>query len=566
MLTCLRIRNVAVVDGLELELARGLNVVTGDTGAGKSILIDALGLVLGGRATAELVRTGAREAEVEALFDLEDAPEVRARLEAAGIDADDELVVRRVVRPGGRARAYVNGRLATAAELERLVAGLVDVTSQHEHHTLTDPARQLELLDAFGRLGEERAEVARAGAALSEAALALRDLEARARRRSEREELLRAHVAEIDAIGPQPGEDCALEEEQSRLRHAEVLARAAGGAEGALYAEDGSASETLGRVAQELWSAARFDARLGALAEAVDGARASVEDAARELGAYARAVALDPARLAEVEERHAAIKRLLRKHGGTIEAVRARRDEDARELAELEACDERLGELVQARDAAYARASEAARALSTGRGAAAKKLGRAVARELASLGMGGARVDVALSRLSPRAGELEVDGAYLGSTGIDKVELLFAPNPGEEARSLRRTASGGELSRALLSVKRVLAGLAPAGAYVFDEVDAGVGGAIAEVIGKKLRDVARHHQVLCITHLPQIAVFADAHFHVEKNVVRGRTRSEVRALDADARVDEIARMLGGVKVTRTTRAAAAELLAHARAA
>jgi DNA repair protein RecN (Recombination protein N) len=567
MLTCLRVRSFAIIDELEVELESGLNVVTGETGAGKSILVDALELVLGARARPEVVRTGAEHAEVEALIDVSGNPELRARVDAAGITSDDgagELCIRRVVKPTGRGRAYVNGRLATAGQLAELAAGLVDISSQHEHHTLADPSRHLDYLDAFGRLEPLRAEVAKAWAALREAADAVGALDRRVRDRGEREDLLRFQIGEIDALGPSPGEDAELAAERERLRHAERLATAAGGAEEAISAQDGAICEHLARLAAELADAARVDAALEPLVAQVDGARAQLEDAARELGAYARAVTLDPDRLADVDERLDAMKKLVRKYGGSVAAVLEHRERAAAELEELDRHEERAEELRRVHAAALGRARDAARELSDRRRDAAKKLGKAISAELASLGMGDAKVHVEVESIEGREGELVVDGARLSATGIDRVEFLIAPNRGEEARPLRKIASGGELSRSMLAIKRVLAGLRPSGLYVFDEVDAGVGGAVAEVIGRKLRDVSRHHQVLCITHLPQIAVFADAHFQVVKEVASGRTKSAVRRLvDAD-RLEEVARMLGGLKITPKTRAAAAEMLHQAQ--
>jgi len=567
MLTCLRVRDFAIIDRLELELEPGLNVVTGETGAGKSILVDALQLVLGARGRPEVVRTGAKSAEVEALVDLGDAPEVRVRLEEAGIEPDDEtgeLVVRRAIRDSGRTRAYLNGRLATARQLGELASGMVDISSQHEHHSLVDPGTHLDYLDAFADLGALRAEVAEAHRTLARARRELREPEGRERVRGEREDLPRFQIREIDELDPRPGEMDELSAERERLRHAERLARAAGGAEDALSAQDDAVCEVVARIAAEVEDAATVDPQLAPFATQLDEARTQLEDAARELGSYARSVTLDPDRQKEVEERLDILRRLARKHGGSIESILAHREDAAHELEELDRHEERHRELTGAADRALADARRVSKRLSQARRKAARKLGTSITKELSSLGMGDARVLVDVAHLEGRDDELDVDGARLTSTGIDRVELLIAPNRGEEPRPLRKIASGGELSRSMLAIKRVLAGLRPSGLYVFDEVDAGVGGAVAEVIGHKLRDVARHHQVLCITHLPQIAVFADAHFRVHKDVRGGRTYSTVHRLDGDERLEEIARMLGGLKVTKKTRDAAAEMLRDAR--
>lgn len=565
MLTFLRVRHLAIIDQLEVEFGPGLNVITGETGAGKSILIDALSFVLGERAQPELVRTGAKQAEVEALFDIADDPETLARLSAFGLDPEPELVVRRVVMASGRTRAYVNGSLASAGQLAELARGLVDISSQHEHHTLVDPSTHLGYLDAFGMLEPLRAEIAQAHRKLREADDALREAQRAAASKSEREDLLRFQLREIAELDPKPGEEQELTEERDRLRHAARLASAAGGAEEALYAQDGAVCEVLGRIASEVRDAAAIDARLAPMADALDGALAQLEEAARELGAYARGVTMDPERLNEVEDRLARLKRLVRKYGGDVEGILAHRALAEAELAALGNAEERIAELEHARDEALAAASAAARALSAKRKTIAEELARRISEELASLGMGGARVEVQVAPLAERGGELTVDGARLSETGIDRVEFLIAPNRGEEPRPLRKIASGGELSRAMLAIKRVLAGVGRAGLYVFDEVDSGVGGAVAEVIGQKLADVARHHQVICITHLAPIAVYADRHYRVAKSVEGERTKSRIELLDASERLEEIARMVGGLKITDSHRKAAAEMLEVARA-
>jgi DNA repair protein RecN (Recombination protein N) len=566
MLSCLRVRHFAIIDELEVEFGSGLNVVTGETGAGKSILVDALHLVLGGRGKPDVVRTGESSAEVEAMFDVGDDPDVQARLEAAGLEAEDELLIRRVVRPNGRTRAYVNGRLSTAGQLATLAAGMVDISSQHEHHTLADPATHLRYLDAFGQLEQRRAEVNEAYDELSSATDQLEDLRERARDRFERQDLLSFQIGEIDDLDPQPDEEQALAAERERLRHAERLARVAGGAEDQLYAEDGSLCESIARIAGEVRDAARIDERLQPLATQIEEARAQLEDAAQELGSYARDITVDPDRLAQVEDRLDRLARLKRKYGDSVQAILDHRAEAARELEELEQHEQHMDEAEARQRRAMEAARSAARKLREERQAVAGHLGEAISRELSSLGMGEAQVVVEVAPLEGGRGELEVDGARLSPTGIDRAEFLIAPNRGEKARPLRRIASGGELSRAMLAIKRVLAGLGPAGLYVFDEVDAGVGGAVAEVIGRKLGDVAQHHQVLCITHLPQISVFADAHYQVHKEVVGDRTRSGIRRLDDEEQLEEIARMLGGLKVTKKTREAAAEMLRQAHRA
>jgi DNA repair protein RecN (Recombination protein N) len=565
MLLCLRVRNFAIIDELEVDFRAGLNVVTGETGAGKSILINALGLVLGGRASSELVRSGAESAEVEALFDIGDDPQARERAERASVATDRELVLRRVIDKGGRTRAYANGRMASAGQLAELAEGLVNISSQHEHHTLVDSSSHLFFLDAFAGLDESRKEVASAHGLLQRLSTEHEQAVAKARSRAEREDLLRYQTGEIKELSPQPGEIEALTEERDRQRYAEKLVSTTGRAEEKLYSGDGAVCEMLARVASEVREVAAIDPALAPLAEQLAGAGLQLEEAARELGSYAHKVVADPQRLTEIEERLSALERLRRKYGGSIESILEHQRRAEQELQELAESEERIEALQAEVDKGVQATEKLARALSAARRKAAEGLGRAITAELESLGMGDAKVVVEVEDCPSSGDALAVGGAHLSPTGIDRVEFLIATNRGEEPRPLGKIASGGELSRAMLAVKRVLAGLGPAGLYVFDEVDAGIGGAVAEVIGRKLQQIARHHQVICITHLPQIAVFADAHFFVHKAVTKGRTRSQIKTLTAAEQRDEIARMLGGIQITDKTRAAAAEMLRSAKA-
>ncbi len=567
MLLSLQVRDLAIIDEVEVFFGEGLNVVTGETGAGKSILIDALGLVLGARASAgDIVRTGASQAEVTAVFSVSPDDPRRARFDEAGIGWDDELVVRRVVgseKTGGRARAYLNGRLVSLAQLASLTAGLADVTSQHDQQTLTDPATHLSLLDASGGLDALRGAVARAHAELSSATQRLDQTLRALRDRADREDLLRYQVKEIDALALEPDIEPRWLQERDLLRHAVKLADGTAEAEDILYSRDGAVLDELSTAAEALTKLVEVDPTLAGPRDLIEQARTLVAEAARELGRYARGVRSDPERLAELEDAIQSLSRLKRKYGGTVEEILAFRGRARGELDALEGGEARVAELEAAVDALRERARRDAKALSDARRDAAVRLGEAISRELSSLGMGGARVVVDVAHVSPASADLQVDGARLTATGIDRVEFLIAANRGEEPRPLRKIASGGELSRALLAIKRVLTDVGPPTFYVFDEVDAGVGGAVAEVIGQKIKDVARRNQVLCITHLPQIAVYGDRHFVVSKGEVGERTVSTVRALDERERLDEVARMLGGIRVTDRTREAAAEMLRSA---
>ncbi|WP_437962652.1 DNA repair protein RecN (plasmid) [Sorangium sp. So ce119] len=564
MLVALRVKNFILMDALELRLEPGFNVLTGETGAGKSIVVGALSLVLGGRASAEQIRPGADEAEIEALFDVRSSDRAMAMLDAAGIASGGELVVRRVVQATGRSRAYLNGRLCTAGELQALAPELADVASQHESVALTDPSTHLGYLDRFGRLVPARSELAADVAELEALTAQLRAARELERGRGEREAFVAFQLQAIDALSPRPGELADLAAERNRLRHAGRLHDITRRAASRLDQGDEAMCDELARLASELQAAAEIDPALDPVARAVDACWTELSEAARQIARYAERAEADPDRLSEIEDRMYRLEGLLRQHGPTIEDVLATRARLAGELEQLAGVESHVADLERRRDALLAVAAERARKLSVKRRKAGEKLGAAISGELAELGMGGARVVVDVAPHGGDRAELVVDGARLGQDGIDRVEFLISPNKGIEPRPLRRIASGGELSRALLALKRVLAECGPAGLYVFDEVDSGVGGAVADKIGRAIGDVARHHQVLCITHLAPIAAFADAHFVVAKENAGGIAKSSVARVDKKDRIAEVARMLSGAKVTGASLKAATELIEAAR--
>jgi DNA repair protein RecN (Recombination protein N) len=551
MLELLRVRAFAIIEELEVHFAPGFNVLTGETGAGKSILVEALHLVLGGRAQADSVRTGAEEAEVQALFRPRHPAECDARLQTLGLPAaGGELVVRRTVQREGRSRAWVNGALATAAQLQAATRGLLDISGQHEHVGLLDAALHLDLLDAHAQLGAVRAGFSQAFAALAEAEKARAQLDSDESQRAQRADWLKFQLDELEKTAPEPGEDERLIQERRVLAAAEKLRAGAEEAEAVL------AEVQAAKAARKLEEMAAIDPALTALAQAVRGASAELDEAARELSRYGARAGGDPQRLEEIDERIEVLRRISRKHGGTLASALQRRDQMRGELASLENHDVELARREGEVQKLAAAARTLAEKLSRERRAAAGAFGKAVAQELSALGM--------QSELSVRfnpAGEGAIAG--LGPTGLETAELLLSPNPGEELRPLSRIASGGELSRVLLAVKRVLAGSDPVDAYLFDEVDAGIGGATADAVGRALAAVARRRQVICITHLPQIAVFAGKHLTVEKEVLKGRTHSRVGAVDGDERVRELARLLSG-KATDVALEHARELLAAAQ--
>jgi DNA repair protein RecN (Recombination protein N) len=567
VITLLRISGFALIDELELELGPGLNVITGETGAGKSIVVGALALLRGGRAQSDVIRTGRDEARVEGAFDLAAESPVRAWLAEAGRNADDELLVRRTVSRTERGRVHLGGSLASAGDLAATVGAMVDIVSQHDQQSLTDPESQLAILDAFadaftdsggGHAGHEEArrEMEAAYHACRQTGAELERFGADLRTRAEREDLLRFQLGEVEAARlDDPDEEAGLRIERERLRHAERFETALSRGEELLYAGDAAVTDRLATVARDLTGLAALDPTLAPLVERLRQAQAEVEDVAREIARYAAGTRSDPARLTAVEERLFLLGRLARKHGGTLADAIRRGDEMKRELADIGSFEEALAARRRAAEAAEGRAAAAAAALTRSRRRAAAGLEERLGRLLAELGLGEARIPVEVT-----------DREAPGPAGLDRVRFLFAPNPGEPPRPLAKIASGGELSRVMLAVKQALARTDRVRTYVFDEVDTGVGGRTAEIIGRKLKAIAGERQVIAITHLAQIAVFADAHFRISKAVQAGRTAVALERLGDRERTREIARMLSGDSPSRQATAHAEELLRRAQAA
>lgn len=553
MLTLLRVSGFALIDEAELVLGPGFTVITGETGAGKSILVGALGLLRGGRASAELIRGGADEARVEGIFEIEPDSEIHRALLADGRELGEGLVVRRAIARTGRGRIHLGGGLATAADLAASVGRLCDITSQHDQQLLMDPESQLALLDAFAGNGPLLGEAKAAFATLADVRAALAAFDADARARGEREDLLRFQLTELVEAALKPGEDDALRAERERCKGAEKFLAACTRGEDVLYSGENAAAGRIASVAREIATLAALDPVLRPVGEMLQSARAQVEDAAASLSHYAGKLRFDPERLGEIEERLFLVGRLARKHGGSVEAAIRRHEEIARELAELGSFEEGLSARRAAVAEAEARMGELAGQLGEKRRKAARTLGKRIDEGLGDLGLPGARLPIAVEEREAMSGK-----------GRDRVRFLFAPNPGEEARSLDRIASGGELSRVMLAVTQALAREGQATTYVFDEVDAGVGGGTAEVIGRKLAAIARHKQVLVVTHLPQIAAFADRHVKVTKVSSKGRTTVRVAGLSPEERRDEIARMLGGATKTAQAVAHAEEMLRRSK--
>ena len=555
MLTELRIRQLAVIDEVTLALAPGFNVLTGETGAGKSIIVGALGLLIGERASSDLVRTGAEKATVEGIFDVAARPALRRALDERGIECDGTLVLKREVASaaGGRARAWINGTPVTAGTLADVGRALVNVHGQHEAQALLAPEAQRDILDAFGDALGERAAVEDAQRALREMEVALAALdtrEAEARRRAD----WLAHVAgEIEAAAPRPDEEAALDDEARRLTHAEELQALATEVTEALEGESG-ALPRLAPVQRALGGLQRIDPATSRLQELFDAAWYALEEVAREAQAYADGIEHDPARLEAVERRRDLLFRLKQRHGGSIEAVLAAGREARAELELLDTAGLDRRALTSQRTAAAAALDAAAAALSAKRRVAAAALADAVTARLPDLGMPDGRFLVDLPAREA-----------IGPDGAEQVEFRVALNVGHEARPLARVASGGELARVMLALKVILARVDDVPTLIFDEVDAGIGGRTGLMVGDAMRDVAAHHQVFAITHLPQIAARGHHHIVVAKAAKGGVTTSDVSVVADEGRVTEVARMLGGDAESATSREHARELLAAAQA-
>jgi DNA repair protein RecN (Recombination protein N) len=537
MLRFLRIRNLAVIEAVEVEFEAGFNVLTGETGAGKSILVEAVGLLLGARASADLVRTGEAHAAIEAVFEHD----------------GQEIVIRRELTSQGRSRSFIGGALATAGALRDLSRKVVELHGQHEHQALLDPLTHLPVLDEYAGLREVGGRVSEAWVEVR----ALRDQLERSRmddrEKAARLDLITFQLGEIDKAAPRAGEDEALTATRQVLASADRVQRLCQEGYTALYENDLSVLASLAGVWKRVGELAEIDPQFSSYVEARDGIKGQLEDLAFFLRSYGESVDSSPRRLQEVEDRLALLERLKRKYGPTLDEVIARGRTLTREQELLTDAGARAEDLQHALDKASGRYLSAARELSRRRRESAGPFAREVEALLAELAMARTRFEV-------RFNAVELGPEEWGDAGIDRGEFFVSPNPGEELRPLARIVSGGELSRVMLALKTMAAGNDPGKTLIFDEVDAGIGGRVADVVGMRLRALGKRFQVLCITHLPQIAAQATTHFRIEKNVRAGRTLTSVEQLSSAPRVEEIARMIGGNVVTDAVRATAAELL------
>jgi DNA repair protein RecN (Recombination protein N) len=566
MLHELNIENYAVVEKLRVRFHGGLNLLTGETGSGKSILVDALSLLLGERAVGDVIRPNSGRARVSGVFEVEETPTLRSLLEASSLEIEQhELIIERELLENGKSRAYVNGRLVTLSLLRDLAPELADIHGQHEQQSLFSVRTQLEMLDAFAATAELAARVEEIFRQWRACERRINELRGDEQERQRLLDLYRFQHREIEQAGLAPGEEERLEQDRRALANLERVQQTGSQAYDQLYDDSSSVSTQLASARRALEDLAQYEAKFGALAEALEGARATVEDAAFEIRSYLDGLEADPERLNEIENRLALLEKLKRKYGRSIEEVLAYGQQAGERLEELQSSDETLAKVEREQQQLAARFLESAQQLSDKRRQAAAALEKQVEKELESLAMERARFRVAFEPVDPGPGGWSLHG-------IDRVVFMVTANPGQPPRPLAQVASGGELSRITLALKASLVPGEPKGGIkraksvrsprtlVFDEIDTGVGGRVAEAIGRRLKKLSTAQQVLCVTHLSQIAGFADAHYFVDKAERNGLTFASIAELSGEERVQELARMLSGEHVTGAALEHARQLL------
>ena len=549
MLAEIRLQNFAIIDDISINFGDGLNIITGETGTGKSLIIDAINVILGDRFTAGHAKFPGREAVVEALFEIPPGGRVAQNLEKSGIAGPGaELVVKRVLTEKGKNRTYVNGSIVTLGVLSEATQGLVNMFGQHEHQNLLKKNNYISYLDDFSQLKHELSEYKAVYAELAELGGKIESLEKKRLEGTEKRDYLRFQVEEIDNVSPASGEDSRLEEERTRLENSEKFSSSLRSATGLLYEGDGSAVDSLKQAASRLEEVSGLDSSLGKLRDRIGDLLIEAEDVFYGLSEFADKVEHNPARLEEVISRLEDIKKLKRKHGGSIEEILEKRRRMESELGEIDNSDELLAELEKKRDSLRGEVLRAARSISSARKAGAGRLEELFAGEAESVGLKNSRF------------ETEFEEKEISADGLDRVDFLFSANPGQKPRPVTRVASGGELSRIMLALRSFVSAGDPGSILIFDEADAGIGGVVAETIGKKIKGLSAENQVVCITHLPQVAKFADTHLLVAKSFGEGETEVSVDVLSGRRRVEEISRMLAGQSVSEKTFEVAEELI------
>ena len=554
MLRELRIHNFVIIEELELQFSKGLTIFTGETGAGKSILVDAVELLVGGRSSIEQIRTGCDEAVLEAAFTVIPSEPSIHHIREMGLleEGDDSIVIRRILSRGGRGRIYLNGGLIPLSLLQKVGEKLVDIHGQHEHQSLLKSDEQFELLDSYGKILPLRNRYSKSHQQFNSLKTEFEKLKTADADRGRSEDLLRFQYQEITSARLQPGEEEALEKTRRLLSQTDRLTQLSSEAYEILYDADGSILGLLSKIKECVHQLSGIDADLQSCTEAIESAEANLGDVARSLRSYRDRLEHDPRRLEETEDRLQLIGRLKKKYGATLEDILAAFRRVEQDLELLSNRDDRLhqleGQIEKERKVVLVLAGE----LSHERRRVSRKLSKEIEKELKPLGMPKVKFEAAVSTAEAEEG--------LKAKGADQVDFLIAPNPGEEAKPIATSASGGELSRIMLAIKVIFTDVDPVPTLVFDEVDAGVGSAVAEAVGERLKRLSAHRQVFCITHLPQIAAYANTHVVIEKQVSSGRTKTQVLLLNGQDRIQEIARMLGGKKVTQTAWKHAKEML------
>ena len=561
MLLEISIKDFAIIDNLNVSFNKGLNILTGETGAGKSIIIDAVKLILGDRVTGEVIRSSCDEAAVEAVFDISGEQGIEEFLDASGVAAPEggSLIVKRVFSRTGRNRVFINGSNSTVSILAELGRNLVDIYGQHDHQSLINPATHIDILDSFAGLIPLRSRVNELFSRFSAARSELEKIKENLRVNKEKQDFLVFQSHEIGSAALKQGEDEELKKEREKLVNAERLLEAANSGHEILYSSSGSVVEKIGQALNRLKDALKYDEDLAKTAEILESCLYQVEDISALLRDYSQDITFDPKYLEDVDNRLDLINKLKKKYGQTIQEIIDRKAEIDMELELAASCGEKISELEQEVEIIKKEALEIAAELSKKRKTTVKNLKNTVEAELELLNM---KKTVFEPRMEELKGE---DGSIrLTASGIDRIEFFISPNVGEEPKPLAKIASGGELSRIMLALKRAAARAASVPVLIFDEIDAGIGGGTAEAVGRKLKEVSQEHQVICITHLPQIAAYADRHYFVSKVVKGSRTVAEIKELSGNERTGEISRMLGGMKITDKTREHAREMLENAR--
>lgn len=551
MLLGLNLRNFTVIDEIAVSFGPGLNIITGETGAGKSVIVDAINVILGDTVSPEYIKTGREESHLEALFDISGNAPLRDRLESLGFSVTGgELLIKRIIYRKGRSRAFINGGIATIPILEQASEGIIDIFSQHEHQSLLKPDNHIRVLDEFGGHGELVSGQRELYGRYREVQREIEKLTASQKGLYDKEDFLKFQSAEIDDALLREGEDEELEDEKKRLLNSERLLTAARGAYETLYENEPSLLGSLSRLSSDIKDAARIDPALRQAGESLENAALQIKDAAFTLRDYASGLGSESGRLEVVESRLQEIKDLKRKYGDTIGEILGKREEIGKELRNIAGFEGEIERLGRELERIEKEMRSGASKLSGQRKESASRLAKSLERDLKEVGIKGARFEVAI---------IEKD---ISADGMDDVSFLFSANPDEAPKPLAKVASGGELSRIMLVLKELISKEEGGSVIIFDEADSGIGGAVAETVGRKIKNLSRTCQVICITHLPQVAKFADTHLLVTKTLEDKKTQVQIRSLGRDERITELARMIGGINITEKTIDAAKEMLGN----